>query len=90
MPGVVGNCYLDNIMTEKIEVLSDAVELARPESNSFEIGKPGSESHNIAFLEIVTVSDYNDKFVVVNKNRGLPGNWKPNDLVALKVPFFKL
>lgn len=49
--------------------------------------KVTAKSELKAFLEIITVADYNDKLIVVNKARSLPGNWKPKDLVTLKVPY---
>lgn len=40
-----------------------------------------------AYIEVITIDDYDDYLYVVNKNRSLPVNWKPNNLVQVKVPY---
>ncbi|WP_163195189.1 M15 family metallopeptidase [Clostridium thermarum] len=40
-----------------------------------------------ANIEVVNINDYNSLLVVVNKERSLPANWKPSDLVKVTVPY---
>jgi D-alanyl-D-alanine carboxypeptidase len=40
-----------------------------------------------AYMQAVDIDDYNSTLVVVNKTRSLPADWKPNDLVILRVNY---
>ena len=98
-PGINGAWTLNNVTAKNIEV-NDANVSVPPEQTDIdadssvqldqpanELGKPETSSVLKAFLEIITVADYNDKLLVVNKARSLPSNWKPKDLIAVKVPY---
>ncbi len=40
-----------------------------------------------AYLKAASINDASSLIVVVNKDRGLPSSWKPDDLVKLQVPY---
>lgn len=46
-----------------------------------------NDTNTTAYLEIVTINDYNNRLIVANKDRSLPSNWRPSDLVPVKVPY---
>jgi D-alanyl-D-alanine carboxypeptidase len=40
-----------------------------------------------AYMQVADIDDYNSILVVVNKTRSLPADWKPEDLVILRVDY---
>lgn len=59
--------------------------LNQPEKGS--IGNSVASRPDRAYLELITINDYDDSLIVVNKTRSLPTTWKPKDLKILKVPY---
>lgn len=40
-----------------------------------------------AEVEVIAIKEYDDKLLIVNKERSLPSNWMPRDLVQVSVPY---
>ena len=60
-----------------------------PNESSADPGSSGAPSAKpaVVLMESISIDDYNSKYIVANKTRMLPANWKPNDLVTIRVPY---
>ncbi|HEX2945971.1 MAG TPA: M15 family metallopeptidase [Clostridia bacterium] len=69
--------FADNSVTDWYDRIDES-----PEISPDVTGKPA-----VALLESVAIDDFNSRYVVTNKNRVLPADWKPKDLTPISVPY---
>lgn len=80
-PGTDGVWNMANVAADVVSVLSGEQNVQYQNLDEQESGDMK------AFLEIIHIGDFDDMLIVVNKFRRLPDLWKPDDLVAVEVPY---